>query len=74
MKTKEELSALKNEVEALSKKLAELSDAELKAVTGGLRDQSENKLGMGFIGMGLKDDAPIAGEYHGEFRPGGPTE
>ena len=35
MKTKEELNALKNEVEALNKKLAELSEDELLAVTGG---------------------------------------
>ena len=35
MKTKEELNALKNEVEALNEKLAELSEEELKAVTGG---------------------------------------
>ena len=36
MKTKEELNALKNEVEVLNKKLAELSEDELKQVTGGL--------------------------------------
>ena len=35
MKTKEELTALKEEVETLNKKLAELSEEELKAVTGG---------------------------------------
>lgn len=35
MKTKEELNALKNEVEAMSKKLAELSKEELESVTGG---------------------------------------
>ena len=35
MKTKEELNALKNEVEALNKKLAELSEDELKLVSGG---------------------------------------
>ena len=35
MKTKEELTALKNEVEAMNKKLSELSEDELKAVTGG---------------------------------------
>ncbi len=35
MKTKEELNALKNEVETLNKKLAELNEEELKAVTGG---------------------------------------
>ena len=36
MKTKEELNALKEEVEALIKKLAELSEDELKLVTGGI--------------------------------------
>ena len=35
MKTKEELNALKNEVEALNKKLAELNEDELKQVSGG---------------------------------------
>ena len=36
MKTKEELNAIKNEVEALNKKLAELNEDELKQVSGGL--------------------------------------
>ena len=35
MKTKEELNALKNEVETLNKKLAELTEDELKMVNGG---------------------------------------
>ena len=35
MKTKEELNALKIEVEALNKKLAELTEDELKQVSGG---------------------------------------
>ena len=35
MKTQEELNALKEEVDALNKKLAELSDAELALITGG---------------------------------------
>ena len=35
MKTKEELNALKEEVEALSKKLLELTDEELEQVSGG---------------------------------------
>ena len=35
MKTAEELNALKNEVEELNKKLAELSEEELKLVSGG---------------------------------------
>ena len=36
MKTKEELNALKEEVENLNRKLAELSEGELKMVSGGL--------------------------------------
>ena len=35
MKTQEELNALKNEVETLNKKLAELTEEELAQVTGG---------------------------------------
>lgn len=35
MKTKEELNALKEEMETLNRKLAELSDDELKQVAGG---------------------------------------
>ena len=36
MKTKEELNALKKEVDTLNKKLAELNEDELKLVAGGL--------------------------------------
>ena len=36
MKTKEELTVLKDEFEALNKKLAELSEDELKEVAGGV--------------------------------------
>ena len=35
MKSKEELNALKEEVESLNKKLAELTDEELAEVSGG---------------------------------------
>ena len=35
MKTKEELNVIKEEVEALNKKLAELSEEELAQVSGG---------------------------------------
>ena len=35
MKTKEELNALKNEVEALNAKLGELTEEEMEQVTGG---------------------------------------
>ncbi len=36
MKTKEELNALKEEVETLNKKLAELNEEELAQVSGGV--------------------------------------
>ena len=36
MKSKEELNALKEDVETLNNKLAELNDEELKQVTGGV--------------------------------------
>ena len=36
MKTKEELNALKEEVETLNKKLAELTEEELAQVSGGI--------------------------------------
>ena len=52
MKTKEELNALKEEVETLNKKLAELSGEELAQVTGGAAGSvqffNEDK-GFGFI-------------------------
>ena len=38
MKSKEELNALKEEVETLGKKLAELTEEELAQVTGGEHD------------------------------------
>lgn len=41
MKTEEELSALKGEVEAMKEKLAGLTDEELKQVAGGTDGQRE---------------------------------
>ena len=38
MKSKEELNALKEEVETLNKKLAELTEEELAQVSGGVSD------------------------------------
>ena len=38
MKTKKELNALKEEVEALNKKLAELTEEELVQISGGEHD------------------------------------
>ena len=37
MKTREELNVLREEVEALSKKLSELTEEELKRVAGGIK-------------------------------------
>ena len=37
MKTKEELNTLKEEAEALNKKLAELTEEELEQVNGGIK-------------------------------------
>ena len=45
MKTKEELNAIREEVEALNVKLAQLSDDELKQVTGGFRGKTKYVLG-----------------------------
>ena len=39
MKTKEDLNALRNEVEALNRKLAELSEQEIAQVVGGTTDE-----------------------------------
>ena len=47
MKTREELNALREEVEALSKKLAELTEEELKEVAGGLAPGRRYWYGMG---------------------------
>ena len=38
MKTKEELNTIKEEVETLNKKLAELTEEELEQVTGGVNN------------------------------------
>ena len=43
MKTKEELNALKEEVEALNRKLHELTDEELAQVSGGIEIDSGRK-------------------------------
>ena len=49
MKTKEELNALKEEVETLNKKLCELTEEELEQVTGGhvLLNGSVDELAVG---------------------------
>lgn len=42
-KSKDELNALKKDIEKLDKKLAELSDDEMKAVAGGAVADKENQ-------------------------------
>ena len=51
MKTQEELNALKEEVENMTKKLAELTEEELEQVTGGTT--GEVKLFIGGKGFGF---------------------
>ena len=48
MKTKEELNALKEEVETLNKKLTELTNEELEQVTGGEIQTDECPCRYGF--------------------------
>ena len=61
MKTKEELNALKKEVEALNKKLAELTEEELEQVTGGvLRISTSGGHVIGLPGRGhVIDDQDV---------------
>ena len=71
MKTKDELNALREEVESLSKKLAELSEEELMQVTGGFGsdydivweksgDEVDNptEAGTYHAGITIHDDGP----------------
>ena len=62
MKTKEELNALKEEVETLSKKLAELNEDELKEVTGGFVE-ADNPFSQGddlfSPDLGKSEDKPL---------------
>ena len=62
MKSAEELNALKEEVAALNKKLAELSEDELTQVTGG---SIPDIPGLGFIGEAPVND--IIKKYKSEL-------
>ena len=46
MKTKEELNALKEELEALNRKLAELTEEELAQVSGGVLEPAVDHTGV----------------------------
>ena len=77
MKTKEKLNALKNEVESLNKKLAELSEDELNQVIGGAadidirKDLYENIILSNSIN-GLMSDKPHPGYVTAADRPKDP--
>ena len=62
MKTKEELNALKNKVKDLNAKLAELSEDELKEVTGG---------GGPYLGLGEKIEGKKYGIVVEDWENGG---
>lgn len=49
MKTKEELTALSVEIEALGRKLAELNEEELAEVTGGAAPSQSSDAGEGTV-------------------------
>lgn len=51
MKTKEELSTIKNEVESLNKKLSELSEDEMRFVVGGGSHEIAETLIEGLMGV-----------------------
>ena len=59
MKTKEELNALKEEVETVSKKLHELTNDDLEKVAGGSADDI-----CPFCGMNLSELSPLFQKQH----------
>lgn len=72
MKTKEELNTLREEVEALNARLTELSDEELKQVTGGFKGKFKYVLGTWDALFG---DDELKGKIIGrEGRNGGAEE
>lgn len=60
MKSKEELSALKEEVETLSSKLAELTEEELAQVTGGTAPHGWLDVGASAYTSDVQEDAAKA--------------
>ena len=63
MKTKEELIALKEEVETLNKKLAELNEDELEQVSGGhdIHTITKNDIDRGGLQLGSDDGGRAGG-------------
>ena len=76
MKTKEELNALKNEVEHVIKKLSALTEEELEQVTGGNIEQEIKNLAKQYFqieeestGEKLKDFLEKYARYYGNILP-----
>ena len=76
MKTKEELNALKDEIETLNKKLAELSEEELLQVCGGVltagKDEYENVILGSVLDSGddrYRNAKTRTGDTRGELTP-----
>ena len=60
MKAKEELNAIRNDIETLGKKLAELSEEELAQVSGGV---DFGDLGDRVFGLSSFDGIPVSSEF-----------
>ena len=76
MKTKEELNALKNEVEVLNQKLSTLTEEELEQVTGGNIEQEIKDLAKQHFqieeevsGEKFKDFLEKYARYYGNILP-----
>ena len=76
MKTKEELNALKNEVEHVSRKLSALTEEELEQVTGGNIEQEIKNLAKQHFqieeegsGEKFKDFLEKYARYYGNILP-----
>ena len=67
MKTKEELNALKEEVETLKKKLSELTPEELEKVVGGIILSATFKCPI----CGATEVKTVNSDSHGEYTRGG---
>lgn len=64
-KTKEELDALKNELESLNARVRELNEDELKAVTGGSGGEETRKIGgYNFSGHVPADNVVVGRDYY----------
>ena len=71
MKTKEELNALKNEVEALNAKLAVLADEEMMQVIGGIDESrmlGRHNIREPLSGTTVMDAAPPAADIIDELK------